>query len=885
VKRLRVFLLRLWSVLRSPQMDRDMNDEIASHLAEATDDFIEKGLSLEDARLAALRGFGGVTQIREIHQDVRSFAWLADLRGDLRYAIRTLARTPAFTIVAAISLALGVGANTIVFSVVNALVFQSLPITQPDRVFFLQTNRGESHSFPNYRDLRDRTVSFDGLIAYRATPINLDSGTAPVRTWGYLASGNYFDVLGVTPALGRLFHQQDDLHEGDAPYAVISYECWTGRFGADPDVIGRTIRLNRTPFTIIGVAPKGFRGVELFFRPDLWVPMMMEPQIEVGHPWLDNRNTWNTWVTGRLKTGVTATAAEADLNVVATQLAHDYPRNEGLHVTLARPGFLGDLLGRPVRAFTVGVFVLAALVLIAACANLASVLAARGADRQRELAIRVSIGASRGRIVRQLLTESLLLALMGGLGACMLALMATRALSAWHAPVDVPVQCDIVMNWRVLLFAWIASATAGLLFGAAPARQASNVDPITALKAADGGARTVSPVRGWPVRDVLVAVQIAVSVVVVAACAVSLQGLQRALTMNLGIDPRGVTTVGFDLGLAGFSPEAGAAFQRRAFDVVSHLTGVASAAYSNSLPLSIDRSRNEIYPDDQPTLKASAAHAATVYEASPGFLRTLGIRLERGRDFEWRDRKGTPRVAMVNRTFARTIMRAEDPIGRHFMYGWRDEPMEIIGIVEDGKYGSLTEPPQPAVFECILQRYNATTTILLKSEVPSEQLVARVRQVMGELDPSLTLYGPGTVEHMLGFALFPSRAAAAALSVFGVLAIVLAGTGIHGLVAYSVARRRREIGIRVALGATVNKIVWMVVSRVAMLLAAGTLTGLALAVAASRVLAVVVYQSSAAEPRLMASVIGVFVVIAVASCWSPVHRSMAIEPTTALRLD
>ena len=472
MKRLRVFLLRLWALLRSPQMDRDMNDEFASHLAEATDDYIEKGLSPEDARLAALRSFGGVTQAREIHQDLRSFAWLVDLGADLHYAIRTLARTPSFTIVAAASLALGVGANTVVFSVVNALVFQSLPIAQPDRVFFLQTTRGQSHSFPNYRDLRDRTTSFDGLIGYRATPINLDGGTTPVRTWGYLATGNYFDVLGVTPALGRFFHQQDDLREGDAPYAVISFDCWTVRFGADPGVIGRTVRLNGTPFTVIGVAPRGFRGVELFFRPDLWVPMMMEPQIEVGHPWLDNRNTWNTWVTGRLKSGVTVMAAEADLNVVAAQLAHDYPRNEGLHLTLARPGLLGDMLGSPVRAFTLGVFVLAALVLIAACANLASVLAARGADRQRELAIRLSIGASRGRIVRQLLTESLLLALLGGFGACILALVATRALSAWHAPVDVPVQLDIVLNWRVLLFAWIASATAGLLFGAALARQA-----------------------------------------------------------------------------------------------------------------------------------------------------------------------------------------------------------------------------------------------------------------------------------------------------------------------------------------------------------------------------------------------------------------------------
>jgi predicted permease len=810
-----------------------------------------------------------------------------DLRADLRYAVRTLLRTPGFALMAIVSLALGIGANTVVFSVVNALVLKPLPIEHPEHVFFLQfgvAGRHPTTSFPNYRDLRDRSVSFDGLVGYRISPINLENGAAPVRTWGYLATGNYFDVLGLKPVVGRFFHQEDDRHVGEAPYAVLSYECWQGRFGSNPAIIGRTVRLNRTPFTVIGVAPKGFRGTEVFFRPDLWVPMMMEPQIEVGNPWLDSRNTGNTWIIGRLKPGVTSRAAEADLNAVAAQLGREYPQiNDGMRVKLARPGLVGDLLGGPVRAFTGGVLVLAGLVLLAACANLASVLAARGADRQRELAVRISIGASRGRIVRQLLTETLLLAVVGGAAGCALAFAAARALTAWHAPVDVPIQFDIPVDLRVLLFASIASAAAGLLFGLAPARQAAKTNPNSALKESDGSQMVG---RGLPVRDVLVAVQVAICVVLVSACALSLRGLQQALTMSLGFDPKGVTIVGFDLGLAGYSKEAGAQFQRRVLEAVARVPGVQSAAYSNSLPLSIDQSTNTIYPDDRPVLKASEVMSANVYEISPGFLQTLGIRRELGRDIEWRDAAGMPRVAIVNRAFARKIMRTADPIGRHFTWSWRaSEPTEIVGVVEDGKYESLTEAAKPVVFEPILQRYNATTTVAVKSALPSEQIVAAVRQAVAALDPSLPLYGVGSIEQMLGFALFPSQAAAVALSAFGILALVLAATGIHGLVAYAVSRRRREIGIRIAIGAGSRNVLRVVLGRIALLLGIGAAAGLALAVAAGQLLANIVYEVSPRDPLVLGGVAASIVLVGALASWAPARRSLRTQPIDALRAE
>jgi predicted permease len=319
-----------------------------------------------------------------------------------------------------VSLALGIGANAAVFSAVNTFVLKPLPVGQPEHLLAVQGRPGLS--FPDYRDLRDRNSSLTALAGYRMAPMNLEIAAGPVRTWGYLATGNHFDALGVEPAVGRFFHAGDERGEGDVPFVVLSHDCWTARFGGDPGVVGRVLHINRFPFTVLGVAPKAFRGTELFYRPDVWVPMMMEPQIEVGHPWLENRRTWNTLVLARLKPGVTPAAAAADLNRVASELAREYPRaNDGFRLQLSRPGFLGDVLGGPVRAFTVGVLALAGLVLLAGCANLASVLAARGADRQRELAVRISIDASRGRVVRQLLTETVLLAGAGGAAGCALA--------------------------------------------------------------------------------------------------------------------------------------------------------------------------------------------------------------------------------------------------------------------------------------------------------------------------------------------------------------------------------------------------------------------------------------------------------------------------------
>jgi len=802
------------------------------------------------------------------------------LLQDLRYAVRMLAKNPGFTLIAVLTLALGIGANTVVFSVLNALLLRPLSVERPNELAFLENQNGPSHSFPNYKDLRDRNGTFAGLIGYRIAPMELETHERADRIWGYLATGNYFDVLGVQPALGRFFKQSDDLHPGDSPYAVLSYNAWQSRFGADPAIVGKTIRINRQPFTVLGVAPRDFHGTEIFYWPEVWVPMMMEPRIEVGNAWLDNRMTWNTWVIGRLKPGVTPAQTEADLNTIAAELTLQYPKeNDRLHFRLSKPGLIGDLVGGPAKAFTFGLLLLAALVLLAACTNLASMLTARATDRQREFAIRLAVGADRGRVLRQLLTETLLLCLAGGGAGLLLATVLTDALSRWRAPMDFPMQYDISLDWRVFVFAAAGSLVAGGLFGSAPAWRASKSDPNMVLR---GASATWGRGR-LAFRDVLVVIQVALCFVLVSASLLSLRGLQQALKMNLGFAPQHVSVVAFELGLAGYSEDRGRDFQRQALEVIQRLPGVQSAAYSNSLPLSIDQSNTGVFPADKTDPQPSDRIPIVYYQVSPDFFATLGTKLLRGREFTWRDDRNAPQVAIVNVAFAKRVLHTENAVGQRFR-GGRSWPFtEVIGVVEDGKYQTLTESQQPVAFWSILQSYNSTTNLEVRSSLPPTQMLGEIRQAIARLDPQLPLYGAGPLEEMLGVAFLPTRAAALALSFFGVLAIVLAATGIHGLAAYAVSRRTREIGLRMALGAQPLQVLRLVLGKTTLLLAFGSVVGLTLALAAGQVIASVVYGAHSRDPLVLLSVWGSIALIALSAAWSHARRATRVDPLVALR--
>jgi predicted permease len=870
-------------LFKGAAVDREIDEELRFHIDRQLDLHKKAGLDEVEAARRVRLEFGDIDQIKEEYRDALGVRLLDDLWRDLRYAIRVLRRSPGFAATAIISIALGVGANTLVFSIVNGLVLKPLPITDPDRVVFVQgVGSYVSHSFPLYRDLRDRNVTFEGLAGYRITMMGVDANGSATHEWGYLATGNYFDLLGVTPTTGRFFHQVDDVSPGASPYAVLSYDYWRTRFGGSPSVVGSTILINRIPFTVLGVAPPGFYGTEVFYRPNIWVPMMMQAQIEVGNPWLENRNTANTWVIGRLKPDVSVRQGETNLNAILEQLARDYPSSDkGPSVKLTRPGLIGDALGGPARAFAFGVLALAGLVLLTACANLASTLSARGTDRQRELAIRLSIGAGRARVARQLLTEDVLLAAIGGAVGALGTVVATRVLSTWQLPIGLPIQLDVRPDVRVFSFAFLVSLLAGIAFGVAPALHAVTTDPNAALKSLDGA-------RGhrWPIRDLFVGAQVTLCFVLVAACLTSLRGLQSAVTMPLGMDPRGVTMAAFDLGLAGYSQDTGETLRRRALDTITALPGVQTAAYANSLPLNIDQSTTHVFPDDWPEdwviSQRSKVPRAITYQVSPGLFRTLGIRMLQGRDIDWHDTPTSRRVAVVNEAFARQILRARDVVGRHFRKGSQAPPIEIVGVVETGKYQSLTEHESAVVFEPILQRYNTTTVMLVRSSRRTGEITQEIRRVMNALDRSMPLFGVRSVDEMLGFVMLPMRAAAISLGAFGMIAVTLAATGIHGVVSYAVARRRREIAIRVAIGATSWSILRLVLRRIAVLVALGALLGLPLAVAAGGFLRSIVYQQSVNDVATLSGVAVIVVVVALFSGWFPARRALRLDPVAAL---
>ena len=768
------------------------------------------------------------------------------------------------------------------FSVVNAFVFRPLPIADPDRVVFVQrVGSFVSHAFPAYRDFRDRNVAFDGLAGFRITMMEFDADGHATHEWGYLVTGNYFDLLGVRPALGRLFHQGDDQSPGASPYVVLSHHYWLTRFSGRASAIGSTVRINRLPYTVLGVAPPDFHGTEIFYRPSMWVPMSMQAQIEVGNPWLENRNTSNTWIVGRLKPGVSIGEAESNLNTISTRLAAEYPTHgDDARIKLTKPGLVGDAIGAPARAFAIGVMFLAVLVLVTACVNLASTLAARGADRQREVAVRLSIGAARGRIVRQLLTESIVLALLGGIAGAGSAFVAARALSLWQLPIALPIQIDITPDARVFAFSFAATLLAAVAFGVAPASQAVKTDLSACMKTIDG------PRAGrWPIRDLFVGAQVMLCFVLVAASLMALRGLERALALPLGMDGSGVTMAAFDLGPGGYSDEAGENLRRRALDRIAALPGIEEAAYGNSLPLNIDQSSTVVFPDDRPELQRSEAPRAIQYQVSPGFFRTLGIRLLQGRDIDWRDTPVTRRVAVVNQAFARTILRSDDVVGRHFRTGPQGPAIEVVGVVAMGKYQSLTEAETPAMFASMAQSYNTTTVMLVKSSLPTSQVARQIEGVVAAVDRSLPLFGVRSIDEMLGFVLLPMRVAAVALSAFGILAVMLAATGIYGVVSYAVARRRREIAIRVAVGATRGGILQIVLRRIAILIAAGCALGVPLALAMNGVLRNVVYQTSGNDVISLSAVTVIVALVAAFACWVPARRALGVDPCTALHIE
>ncbi len=791
-------------------------------------------------------------------------------------------QSPGFTTLAIVTLALAIGANTTIFSAINALILRPLPVEQPQGlVFFSQPKGSQNQSYPNYRDFRDRTRTLSGLIAFRVAMAGLSHGAESARVWGYEATGNYFQVLGIRPTLGRFFTPAEDVKPLANPYIVLSYASWKQRFGGDPNVVNRTVKVNGLDYTVLGVAPKGFIGTELLFAPEFWVPMSMEAQIEPGNDWLNNPYNWNIWVLGRIKRGVSREQAQSEINAITAQLIRERPKaNGGMRVHFTTPGLLGDLFRGPVLGFATVIMLLACLVLLIACANLASSLLARATDRKRETAIRLALGAGRFRLIRQFLAENVLLALAGGIGGLLIARWMTSLITSARLPVDFPFNTALPIDIRVLAFASFASISTVLLFGLAPAMQATRVDLVPGLKNESGSQRF----RRWELRDVLVTGQIALSVVLLVASVLVVRSLRNALTVNVGFNPKNAASVSFDLGMEGYNEPRGLEFQKRLLQKVQTLPGIESASISNTIPLSLDVSHTSVLAYGKPVPRPGEELNVIYYYAGPGFFHTLQTKLLDGREFDWRDTAASPKVVVINNALARRLFPHERAIGKRIAQcpencAW----LTVAGVVEDGKYQSLNDENEPALFWPMFQRYENTTTLVARSHLPADQLIGALRKAVRDMDPAMPLFDVATLEHHLALPLTPARVAASALGGFGFLAVVLAAIGVYGAMAYAVVRRTREIGIRVAIGATRSHVFALVIQRTASVLGVGIVCGTAAALAAGRFFGAVLYGITPNDALSYAIAIALMATITFLACVIPLQRALAVDPARALR--
>jgi predicted permease len=804
---------------------------------------------------------------------------------DLRFAIRGLRKSPGFTIAAVLTLALAIGANAVVFSVLNGLLLRPLSVPNAQSLYALQ--RGNEtyivQSYPDYLDLRDRSRSFDGLAAYTIAQAGLDTGNNPSSVWLFEVSGNYFDALGIHPYLGRFFHGSDEHGPNSAPYIVLSWGYWHSHFQDDRGVVGRTVQLSKHPFTILGVAPPQFHGTLLFYSPDFFVPMVNAEQVD-GANFLNARGTrWVFEVLGHVKAGVTPAQATADLNGVGFYLAKTYPKEDGpTSFSLVRPGLHGGFFAPAMRAFLDGLMLLAGLILLAACANLGSLFAARAADRGREVALRLALGSSRMRILRQLFTEAILISLVGGAAGLWGGVALLRWLSAWQPFPEFPMTIPVNPDAKVYLVALLLALVSGFLFGAIPVRQVLRTNPNEVIKS--GSVARVG--RRLTVRDLLLVVQIAICAVLVTSSFVAVRGLARSLHSNFGFEPRNAMLVDTDLSMAGYSPDRVPAMQKRMIEAMEAIPGVTRVGLTDIPPLHMGWAVSPVFTDKMTDLRPwNAATQAIRYKISPGYFQAACTPLLAGRTISPRDNKGAPPVAVINKEFARKMFGSvAGALSRYYKLpdGTR---VQVVGIAEDGKYtANLAEDPQSAMFLPILQSPANDTWLVLRSSQDPQQLVAAIRSKLRDLDAGLPSFIQTWNEEMNG-AMFAPRMATASLGVLGVMGAMLSIVGIFGMAAYSVSKRLKELGIRIALGAQRKEVLKAALGRAVKLLAFGSAAGLLLGVLASRVLAHIVYQATPRDPLVLAGVVLTMLLLGLVATWIPAQRALSLDPSILLRED
>jgi predicted permease len=874
---------RIATLFHPSHVNTEMEEELRSHIQLRADDLERSGLPRSEAERRARIEFGGREKYKQECHEALGNNFIEILVQDVRFSLRMLRKSPGFTIAAVLTLALAIGANAVVFGMLNGLLLRPLNVPRAQSLYAIQ--RGNEtyivQSYPDYVDLRDRNRSFDGLAAYNIAQAGLDTGQNPSSVWLYEVSGNYFDALGIQPYLGGFFHGSDEHGPNSAPYIVLSWAYWHSHFQDDRGVVGRTVQLSKHPFTILGVAPPQFHGTLLFYSPDFFVPMVNAEQVD-GANFLNARGSrWVFEVLGRLKARVTPAQATADLNAVGYYLGKTYPKDDGpTSFSLVRPGLHGDFFAPAMRAFLAGLMLLAGLILLAACANLGSLFAARAADRGREVALRLALGSSRGRILRQLFTEAVLISLLGGAAGLCGGVVLLHRLSAWQPFPQFPMTIPVKPDANVYLVALLLALASGLLFGAVPVRQVLHTNPYEVVKSGS----IARAGRRLTVRDVLLVVQIAICAVLVTSSFVALRGLARSLHSNFGFEPRNAMLVDTNLSLAGYSRDQVPLLQKRMIEAIEAVPGVTQVGLVDVPPLHMGWAVTPVFTDKTTDLRTwNAVAQAVTYKISPNYFQAAGTAMLAGRTFSQRDDKDAPSVAVVNQEFARKIFgSASSALGRYYKTpdGTR---VRVVGIAEDGKYtANLAEDPQPAMFLPILQSPSSDTWLVLRSNRDRQQLVAAIRSKLRELDPGLPAFIQTWNEEMNG-ALFAPRMATASLGVLGMMGAMLSITGIFGMAAYSVSKRLRELGIRIALGAQRTEVLQAALGRAVKLLAIGSTAGLLLGLLATRVLAFIVYQATPRDPLVLAGVVLAMAFLGLLATWIPAQRALSVDPMMLLR--
>ncbi len=884
--------LRLRSLFRRSVVERELDEEIRLHLEQQTQENLARGMTREQARVSALRAFGGVDQRKEECQDARGVRLIEDFAADLRYGLRMLRRAPGFTIVAVLSMALGIGANTAIFSLLDTLLLKPLPVHAPEQLFVL---RGTAH-YPMYQTVRQQNRWFMDLFATSGvSKLDVDVGDAvPERASVSLVTGSYFSVLGVQPLLGRTFTTADDRVPGGHPVAVASFGYWQRRFARDPDLVGRTIRITGTPITIIGITPPSFFGERVGAAPDLWVPITMWGQVVPGRNLLRSPGTGWLNIVGRVKSGVSIPEAETALTTVFRQflldmlgpnMADDDRRDFARAAVTLTPAYNGlsglrAEFSRPLQILMAVV----ALVLLIACANVANLLLARATTRTREIGVRLAIGMSRGRLVRQLTTEGLVLGGLGGVAGLALAWWIREGLLRLVSDDGSRLPLAVAMDARLLLFVAALALVTGIVFGLAPCRQATRVDLVTSV------GRLRHPHAGGgrlALNSLLVVGQVALSLVLVAGAGLFLRTLANLRSVELGFAPERLLIVDIDRSAAYPGAEY-AELCRRLLQRMKTLSGVESVTFSENGALGGRDSRtNRMRPDDFVPGAEGIPHAQ--YDiVGPEYFGTMGISRLRGRDIDERDTAAAPAVVAINEQMARRLFGSENPLGRRMLWGYGDgqRNMEVVAVVRDVKQRGPRDDAELRFYVPYFQhptRELASARFALRTIAPPDAIVDRLRQTVRAEDARLSIASIDEATQLFDRALVRERLVAALSAAFGTLAVVLACVGLYGLLAYRVARRTSEIGVRMAFGAGRRTVLMMIVGQDLTLVAAGIGVGVPLAVAASGYIRGVLFGVSANDvPTLCAAVLAMTLAGLLAGV-APAWRATRIEPAAALR--